>query len=462
MGIGRRQLLKTSALLTGAATINLAPDLSAKTSNSFSGEKVRNLLNQRLLNETQAQAVMEEYDLNGLIAINPVNVYYLTNTQTFAMRSDRPYQTAATLPRDSDQPTFLISSMADRWEVANKDHWTPEYITFSYPIIDPTADMSNPEFWTHQPQAGDFSYFVNEEADLTVREKQWIEFSKSHLPSPTFEWGIARALKESGIDRGRIAVDDMQIKDALAAIGIGEGIEFVDGDEIFRRIRYVKSPAEIELLRHSSTNNARAAIETAKSVQPGMTAGDLELIFNEKAGNHGNRMKFFLAGFPLGGFANSAVEEGESFLIDAVSGLHGYLGDFGRTVVLGEPDRRTRSIVAAQVAARESIFDILKPGVKYSEIRKTGLDAFKKSGENPRTFFVNPHSVGLQHTDQPSRKRDSRYEREDLVLKSGMTITVDLPYVEVGVGAGHNEEMLLITDTGFERMSELQDDIIIV
>ena len=105
---------------------------------------------------------------------------------------------------------------------------------------------------------------------------------------------------------------------------------------------------------------------------------------------------------------------------------------------------------------------MLKPGVTYSDIQKTGFETFKKAGANPDTLIVNPHSLGLQHTDQPYDDSNPWRGGEDIVLKAGMVITVDLPYIEIGFGAGHNEDLLLITDDCYDPLNSEEDPLIIV
>lgn len=455
MPIDRRDLFKGAALLAGSAGLIGQPPSWAANTLRETEKKVANLLLNRLLNQAQAQAIMEEQDLVGMIAADPINVYYVTNTVPFANRSGRPFSAFATLPCDFREPTFLISSTSELWDLANKDRWVPEYVPVSYPANGDEYREGKLDLLSGEPAAGSFRYYINEDASLTPRESRWAHAQETAKPAPTLGWGLLRALKESGMVRGRIAVDDMRIKHLVEEVGFGADIEFVDGENLFRKIRYVKSETEIELMRLASDQNATAAVEAVHSVELGMNANDLEALFMQKSAANGNGSRFFLSGFPLSGFANETVEKGKPFLIDAVSHFHGYLGDFGRTVMMGDPDTATMKLVNSQRAARDAVFGLLKPGTKYSEIRHAGSEAFKKSGGNPATFFVTPHSVGLQHSDQP-------YDEKDIVLKAGMTITVDLPYVEVGVGAGHNEDVLLITDDGFERMGAPQDDIIII
>lgn len=455
MSIDRRDLFKGAALLAGTAGLLGQPPSRAANTSRQVGEKGARLLLDRLLNQAQAQAVMEEFNLAGMISADPINVYYLTNSVPFANRSGRPFSAFATLPRDFREPTFLISSTSELWDLANEDRWTPEYVPVSYPTNGDEYRGDDPNISSAEPEAGGFRYYINEAAGLTPREARWAEAQATATPAATMGWGLVRALKDSGMVRGRIAVDDMRIKQLVEEVGFGADIEFVDGENLFRKVRHVKSKTEIELMRLASGQNAAAAVQAVKNVELGMNAHDLEALFMQESAANGNGSRFFLSGFPLAGFANETVEKGKPFLIDAVSHFHGYLGDFGRTVVMGEPDVATMNVVKAQLAARDAVFGVLKPGTKYSQVREAGSEAFKKAGGNPATFFVTPHSVGLQHSDQP-------YDERDIVLKAGMTITVDLPYVEVGVGAGHNEDVLLITDDGFEQMNTPQDSILIV
>ena len=94
--------------------------------------------------------------------------------------------------------------------------------------------------------------------------------------------------------------------------------------------------------------------------------------------------------------------------------------------------------------------------------REAGFAAYKKAGSDPNTLIVNPHSVGSQHTDQPYRDDTPFRVEEDIILKPGMTITVDLPYIEMGFGAGHNGDLVLITEIGHELLHETEAPLLII
>jgi Xaa-Pro aminopeptidase len=72
------------------------------------------------------------------------------------------------------------------------------------------------------------------------------------------------------------------------------------------------------------------------------------------------------------------------------------------------------------------------------------------------------HSVGLQHGDDPGRDDVPFPVGEELTLAENMVVTLDLPYVEIGWGAGHNEDLLRITRTGYEILNDPGDPMVVV
>lgn len=77
----------------------------------------------------------------------------------------------------------------------------------------------------------------------------------------------------------------------------------------------------------------------------------------------------------------------------------------------------------------------------------------EKQGER-YTYAFNPHSVGLQHWDQPTRATDGA--PIDLVLEAGMVLSVDCPLLNAGVdGTTHIEDLTLITESGSVCLHQL-------
>jgi Xaa-Pro dipeptidase len=139
-----------------------------------------------------------------------------------------------------------------------------------------------------------------------------------------------------------------------------------------------------------------------------------------------------------------------------------YQGDFARTVMVGEPRAESMKRFRAQQAARTEAFGIIRAGVPFREVERIARETMIKGGMPKNVPTVALHSVGLQHGDDPERARLPFKVRDDHVLAENMVVTLDLPYLEVGEGAGHNEDMLRITKTGFELLNDPSDPLIVV
>lgn len=398
-----------------------------------------------LLNRPRALALMEQYDIDGIVAANPVNIYYLANTMPIGAKMRWEYPAFATLARDPRQPAFLVTTTAQSWDLVNGDREVPELITYS--------SIQGP------------GYAVRDAVPLTPREQRWAASQKRYNPdserSPAL--GLIRALRESGLANARVAVDDLRVKYLLEEAGF-TGVQCLPGDGLFRLIRMVKSEPEIALMRIAGRGNGDAALATIRAIERGMRYEDVEQRFRLEAAQRGNDIAFILAGMSLGLFPDGEVVAGKPFLVDAVSRFCEYHGDFARTVCVGEPSREVRARAKASQIGRDAVFELVRPGVRFSELRRVAFEAMVKAGMPGNILVINPHSVGLQHTDHPATLGlpGALATPIDHVLEENMTLTIDLPYIEVGWGAGHNEDLIRVTRSGYEALNAEGDPLVIV
>ena len=121
--------------------------------------------------------------------------------------------------------------------------------------------------------------------------------------------------------------------------------------------------------------------------------------------------------------------------------------------------KATEAISLGWDAVREK----LRPGLRYSEIRRIGRDAMKKAGYK-YSVALTPHSIGLSHTDEPGKNgAGSFWQKDDLVLEENMIISVDLPVLNTGIGgSAHLEDLTLITSDGGEQINDIGNRIIIL
>lgn len=415
-----------------------------------------------LVNRPRAQEVLERFGFVGMIAMDPINVYYLTNVTTIGVKFLSQNTGMASYAADPQAPIYLIAGSSSAWDIANGDRETAELMAYGFGgggEIERDANGVPVE----PPNGRSRRYHVREDVDLTPREQRWKAAQDKHADNlaGSQAWALARALKAQGITKGKVAVDDMRVAAILAQTDLMD-VECVEGYGIFQLIRMVKTEQELAYQRIGGWNNGEACIATVRAIEAGMTEDDIINIFRFECAKRGNSMDSFIAGFPGGNFPDGVMVPGKPFLVDAVSNYKGYMGDTARTFILGDPSKEVEARRRANQLAREAVFDAIKPGVKYSTLRRIGFDTMVKAGMPEHAVFVTPHSVGLQHDDNPFRLAEVGIDRFDHVLEENMVLTVDLPYLEVGYGCGHNEDLFRVTATGYEPLNTEEDPFIIL
>lgn len=140
------------------------------------------------------------------------------------------------------------------------------------------------------------------------------------------------------------------------------------------------------------------------------------------------------------------LRDGSAFLIDCVSHLRNFHGDYGRTVFVGEPTKRMRACTNAMSTVWTAMQPLIRPGLRFSEIRQMGASLLAQFGLDAPVVF-SPHSVGLAHTDQPRSALGGG--PVDLTVEENMILSIDCPLFETGAGGtAHLEDLVRITPQG--------------
>lgn len=466
----RRNLLKS--LAAGAAGTLLNPPAAEANWGAVApgASPPADFDGRSLVNKARAYEIMDREGLDGLIALNPVNVFYLGNYMSYELQKLRAVPSFAVFPRDEKQASFLVVASSDLWPLANGEREYPEIITYSAPTN--WQSLLESGDWSQMPEAmpgrrtlADFTEDGETGADqprLTEREQAWMAMEGRHQQrAATPEWALVQALEQSGLGKARLAVDDMRIADILKTLGRTD-VTCVPGDNTFRKIRMVKSDVELAHMRRIARVNQDACMAMLRQLERGATKADIDRLFLLEAAKRGAKAVWIAAG-TVGGLPNGEIVEGQPMLIDAVSQINYYHGDFGRTFVLGEPSDETVARTKVLQTGWEVAREVIRPGMKYSELRALCGDAMAKAsrpGDSLR-FGAGPHSVGLQHTDQPYRDGLPFVVRDDLVFEENMTLTVDFPVQQLGWGGAHLEDLVVVTKNGIEPLATADSPLVV-
>ena len=250
--------------------------------------------------------------------------------------------------------------------------------------------------------------------------------------------------------------DDPRIGEWLGQAGL-DSVRCRTDAGLFNRIRAVKTPPELELMRKAAVINEAAMRHAATAFREGAGWDDIEIAYFTSMAAAGGTGSYLLCG--AGGPPAGHIRRREPMFLDALGTFEHYHGDFGRCVVLGEPGELMRKRHRALCAGWEAVQPLLKPGTRYSEIASVAVDTIRRSGL-PEFVYATPHSLGLEHTDDPKPPGAQQGMTSDVALEAGMVLNVDLPFTEIGWGSVHIEDTVHITADGFEALTS--DDFAII
>ena len=467
MGITRRTVLKGIAAAGAATTtascaqINATQHTRLNDKPTFPAEPT-----ELLLNQARATEEMERAGVDLLLCADPVNIYYLTNQQSItskigidslifaalsASNLKKPIYIGNQIGYYFDAPPTSVSDNIDlRFYAAPADF--EQFLQIKNPR-DMVAAPATQGFTLKQHTEHPESY------SETTRRKQ-VEAAASEL-SASIDAAILEVLFEAELTNKTIAIDNDSLRRVIELSGLN--VRIVDGERLLRRIRIQKSSTEIEFMRYIAKANSLAGAAAAQSVREGATFRDIRQEFSKQCGLQMCNAKYLMLDTHTPTLADGEIKNGRSFLIDCVSEFQGYHGDFGRTVCIGEPNRKMQSVIDTLSNVWDRILPELQPGLTYSNLYALSAKLFAESTVDAG-FAINPHSVGLHHSDDPGiTDFTTPFIKEDTALIEGMILSVDMPVLDLGQGGtAHLEDLVLIGKDGPELLNDSSNRFITV
>lgn len=416
-----------------------------------------------LYNAARAVAVMERHHLDGLVAAQEVNVYYASGYWGALMGSGRSHSYFAVLPRGGREPAGLVmGSFEWRRLVTEGGTWIPNLVGYTAPVDadHATQGPEGPEVGApRMPHAHRYEGWpVREGARLTPNERAWIEVQDRlrGCEAASAVWALARAVREAGLEHRVVGVDDPRVASWLTAAGVRA--RFVPAEHVFRDIRRVKTATEIELLSKAARVNEEACLAASRQLREGAGWDEIENAYVAEMAQRGGRGVYLSGG--SGGLPGSHVRAGEPVMVDAFGHYQHYHGDFGRSMIVGEPDDELTARSRAMQAGWNEVMESVRPGLRYRELALRTVNAIQRAGF-PEFCLAVPHSLGLEHTDDPAVMTRDGLDYGDPVLEENMVVNVDLPYIEIGWGSMHLEDTLLVTADGCRPLTSMRMDLLV-
>ena len=247
------------------------------------------------------------------------------------------------------------------------------------------------------------------------------------------------------------------------------GCEFVDVTDVLYQLRAIKQPREIDLLRRAAQLYEAGQNRAIADVREGQTALEVKYRYMEGAlqaaqdgpplGDFQGAFGFISAGagakMSFGG--TSGLSSGDLIKFDCGVTLGGYYSDCGRTFSFGKPTDTQRMVYQALQSAHARARELMRPGVKLSEIFRVATEEVRSHGFPNYSRGHFGHSIGL---DSFVEEPPFISANEETQLSPGMVMCLETPYYAESLGSFQVEDMILITPDGCEIFNTSAYDLV--
>jgi Xaa-Pro aminopeptidase len=233
--------------------------------------------------------------------------------------------------------------------------------------------------------------------------------------------------------------------------------ELVSVEDPVGRIRMAKEPSELSAIREA-VRIADAVYERISGfLSPGLqereVAAEIDYALR-KMGAEGEAFDTLVASgarsaLPHGKPTVRRIAQGELILLDFGARFQGYHSDITRTVVMGAPDSRQEEIYGIVLEAQSKAIEAIRPGLEGREVDAVARECIAKKGYGQYFGYGLGHGLGLSVHDRRILGR-----RSEIVLATGMVVTVE-PGIHIpGWGGIRIEDDVLITESGAEVLTQ--------
>jgi Xaa-Pro aminopeptidase len=251
-----------------------------------------------------------------------------------------------------------------------------------------------------------------------------------------------------------------------------------DGGRVISMAKVTKTPDELSCMLEGLRITECAIAEVQARIAPGvrqteLTATFLRTIF--EAGADANILDPIWQVMPdrmadgpwttTGGIAcpllstERELAEGDVLWVDTGISFGGFHSDFGRTWVVGcEPNARQRAQFEQWRSIMEAVLDVAKAGATAADLTAAAIAA--AGGVKPwMPHFYLGHGLGIDSAEMPYVGSDIGEAFDaTLVLAPGMVLVLEPLVWEDGAAGYRSEEVLLITEEGWEPMTDYSYD----
>jgi Xaa-Pro aminopeptidase len=225
---------------------------------------------------------------------------------------------------------------------------------------------------------------------------------------------------------------------------------------LVEELRMIKEPEEIEAMRSSLALTESVFQAVAGEAAVGKTEKELswrvEQLMRERGAESVSFPPIVASGpnaaLPHAVPTDRALEKGETVIVDLGARVGHYCSDMTRTLILGEPDSKVRTIYSIVREAQLRAIASVRAGLSSQDADRVARDCIASAGFGENFGHGLGHGVGLAVHEKPGfGKTNSR------VLEENMVVTIEPGIYLPGWGGVRLENMVRVTGDGCEVLN---------
>ena len=234
------------------------------------------------------------------------------------------------------------------------------------------------------------------------------------------------------------------------------GVELVRADASFMPLRYIKSAAEIALMKKAYAISEAAIDAILDEMKPGMT--ELQVIgiaqreIYKRGAEYEGHALYCFSGLGTAGAINrpthKKIKRNEVIQLNIGARVGGYSSSVGLPCSIGKLPARQQRLIEFGLEAHFKTMDLMKGGRPAADVVRQ-YEAWVKSRGFAQYMLYGPcHAIGLMEVEPPWMESTS-----DFALKPNMTFQVDTFFQDKDFGLRW-ENGVRVTAGGVEALSK--------
>ncbi len=233
--------------------------------------------------------------------------------------------------------------------------------------------------------------------------------------------------------------------------------QLAPGINLTEQLRACKDATELGYVRQAVAIAEQALAWLLPQIRPGMTEATAAALLEQKLFALGAQALAFptilLSGprsaLPHGKPGERQLQHGDWLLIDFGAEVQGYRSDITRTFVIGAATTAQRDFYQTVLQAQQAALQLAGPGISGHQLNQAASAVLHASPYAEYAGEGLGHGVGLVLHEYPLLRAGC-----DVLLQPGMVVTIEPGLYQPGFGGVRIEDDILITDSGFELLSQ--------